>query len=361
MSVTCGSTTVTPTVTKLTTSSTEVRYKLTISNYPGGVVTINIDEGALVDTSNNKSNAETITLPEKDTVRPTLAIQNPEYSSSENTYTFEIIATDNIGWDSDASFLSASGTSQNITITCSGGAIETPTISVKEVTTKQITYQVTISNYPSGTVNVAIDAGAIRDADGNGNNSTTITLPALDVAKPVWQDNPTIEYNETDQTLDIVLSGKDETALNNSQSTLTLGTNIIIYVGGQVIDSSNVEFGTTTISADQLTKTFPITLKNYTGGIVEISISTGALKDNSGKISDSKTYTFTDVIRPMWSIEEPVYDPVQKAYTVKVIATDDTSIATVDLANNIELTVNGIEVTPTVNLIEEENKEKYFL
>ena len=61
------------------------------------------------------------------------------------------------------------------------------------------------------------------------------------------------------------------------------------------------------MSADQLTKTFPITLNNYTGGIVEVSISTGALKDNSGKISDSKSYTFTDVIRPVWSSRRTRY------------------------------------------------------
>ena len=361
VTVTCGSTTVTPTVTKLSTSSTEVRYRLTVNNYPGGVVTINISEGALIDAGNNKSQAETITLPEKDVIKPTISVQNPEYSSADKTYTFEILATDNMSINSTTSSLATSGNGKNVTITCAGGTIQVPTISIKEVTTTQIIYQVTIQNYPSGIVNVAIDAGAIKDADGNGNNAATLALPALDMANPYWQDTATVNYNENNKTLTIQVVGKDETSLNDTQSTLTAGGNLLINVGGQEIDYANVTLGTPTISTDQLTKTFPITINNYTGGIVEVSISTGALKDNSGKISDSKSYTFTDVIKPVVTVEETgTYDKATNTYTLTVHGTDDTSITTANLAGKLQVKVDGTTVTPTVTLTQDLAQEKTY-
>ena len=361
VTVTCGSTTVTPTVTKLSTSSTEVRYRLTVNNYPGGVVTINISEGALIDAGNNKSQAETITLPEKDVIKPTISVQNPEYSSADKTYTFEIVATDNMSIDSTTSSLATSGNGKNVTITCAGGTIQAPTISIKEVTTTQIIYQVTIQNYPSGIVNVAIDAGAIKDTDGNSNNAATLTLPALDVANPYWQDTATVNYNENNKTLTIQVVGKDETSLNDAQSTLTAGGNLLINVGGQEIDYANVTLGTPTISTDQLTKTFPITINNYTGGIVEVSISTGALKDNSGKISNSKSYTFTDVIKPVVTVEETgTYDKATNTYTLTVHGTDDTSITTANLAGKLQVKVDGTTATPTVTLTQDLAQEKTY-
>ena len=361
VTVTCGSTTVTPTVTKLSTSSTEVRYQLTVNNYPGGEVTINISEGALIDAGNNKSQAATITLPEKDVIKPTVSVQNPEYSSADKTYTFEILATDNMSIDSTTSSLATSGNGKNVTITCAGGTIQAPTISIKEVTATQIIYQVTIQNYPSGIVNVAIDAGAIRDTDGNGNNATTLALPALDMANPYWQDTATVNYNENNKTLTIQVVGKDETSLNDAQSTLTAGGNLLINVGGQEIDYANVTLGTPTMSTDQLTKTFPITINNYTGGIVEVSISTGALKDNSGKISDSKSYTFTDVIKPVVTVEETgTYDKATNIYTLTVHGTDDTSITTANLTGKLQVKVDGTAVTPTVTLTQDLTQEKTY-
>ena len=361
VTVTCGSTTVTPTVTKLSTSSTEVRYQLTVNNYPGGEVTINISEGALIDAGNNKSQAATITLPEKDVIKPTVSVQNPEYSSADKTYTFEIVATDNMSIDSTTSSLATSGNGKNVTITCAGGTIQAPTISIKEVTATQIIYQVTIQNYPSGIVNVAIDAGAIKDADGNGNNAATLALPALDMANPYWQDTATVNYNENNKTLTIQVVGKDETSLNDAQSTLTAGGNLLINVGGQEIDYANVTLGTPTMSTDQLTKTFPITINNYTGGIVEVSISTGALKDNSGKISDSKSYTFTDVIKPVVTVEETgTYDKATNIYTLTVHGTDDTSITTANLTGKLQVKVDGTAVTPTVTLTQDLTQEKTY-
>ena len=368
VTVKCGSTTVTPTLTKLTTSSTEIRYKLTINNYPGGVVTITIGSGALIDVAKNESIETTITLDEKDITKPTLTAQNPEYSSADKTYTFEIVASDNLAIDDTTSSLSANGNGKNVTITCAGGDIQPPTISIKEITETQIIYQVTIQNYPAGVVNVSIDAGAIRDTTGNKNVATNLTLPALDIANPYWEEQkPAVEYDEDSKTVNLSLVGKDETSLNDSESTLTLGSNIIIYADGQPISSSKVVFGTPTISSDQLTKTFPLTINNFTGGILEISIGSGALKDNSGKVSDAKTYTFSDIIKPKWTIEpKGTYDRDNNIYTVTLNASDDISLATADLASNLTVLVDGdgdgtgTAVTPTVTLTSDGETQKTY-
>ena len=148
----------------------------------------------MIDAGNNKSQAATITLPEKDVIKPTVSVQNPEYSSADKTYTFEIVATDNMSIDSTTSSLATSGNGKNVTITCAGGTIQAPTISIKEVTATQIIYQVTIQNYPSGTVNVAIDAGAIRDADGNGNNASNTCSTSIRCGKScIGKIQPTVE------------------------------------------------------------------------------------------------------------------------------------------------------------------------
>ena len=368
ITVKCGSTTVTPTLTKTKTTSTEIRYKLTINNYPGGAVTITINAGALIDVSRNQSAQKTITLEAKDITKPTVTAQNPEYSSADKTYTFDIVASDNNAIDDTTSALATSGNSKNVTITCAGGSIATPTIAIKQKTTTQIIYQVTIQNYPSGAVNVSIEAGAIKDTAGNKNVATNLTLPALDIANPYWQaQKPVIEYNEDTKTVSLSLVGKDETSLNDSESTLTLGSNIIVYADGQNVSSSKVVLGTPTISSDQLTKTFPLTINDFTGGILEISIGSGALKDNSGKTSDAKTYTFSDVIKPKWTIEEKgTYDRENNIYTVTLNAIDDISIATANLASNLTVLVDGdgdgtgTAVTPTVTLTSDGETQKTY-
>ena len=76
----------------------------------------------------------------------------------------------------------------------------------------------------------------------------------------------------------------------------------------------NVEissFGT--VSTSSKTKTFPITLNNYTGGEIVITVSAGALVDTTNNSSAEKIYTITpDITRPVWTYQNVEYDIDEK-------------------------------------------------
>ena len=364
VTVTCGSTTVTPTLEKVITESKKIVYKLTINNYPGGAVTISIGANALIDASSNKSDAKEIKLPEKDITKPTLKVQNPSYSDTDGEYTFEVVATDEKAIDATRSSLSPSGSAQNITVKC-GNVIVTPIVTIKSTTEKEIIYTVTIQKYPSGVVNVSIAEGAIYDTTGNKNAAATFTLPANDIAKPTWDDELQFNYDEGNQKITITLTGRDETSLNNSKSVLDF-SNTIVTVGGSTLDeeSNRVTFEEATLSADKMTKTFPITISGYTGGKIQIAIDSGALEDNSGKKSDAKEYEIIDIIKPEWKMEGAgTYNKTAKSYTLKFKGTDEAELASASLtASDLTVTVNGTAVTPTIAAIDSESdiKTKVF-
>ena len=364
VTVTCGSTTVTPTLEKVTTESKKIVYRLTINNYPGGAVTISIGANALIDASSNKSDAKEIKLPEKDITKPTLKVQNPSYSDTDGEYTFEVVATDEKAIDATKSSLSPSGSAQNITVKC-GNVIVTPIVTIKSTTEKEIIYTVTIQKYPSGVVNVSIAEGAIYDTTGNKNTAATFTLPASDIAKPTWDDELQFNYDEGNQKITITITGRDETSLNNTKSLLDF-SNTIVTVDGTTLDeeSNRVTFEEATLSADKMTKTFPITISGYTGGKIQIAIDSGALEDNSGKKSDAKEYEIIDIIKPEWKMEGAgTYNKTAKSYTLKFKGTDEAELASASLtASDLTVTVNGTAVTPTIEAIDSESdiKTKVF-
>ena len=364
VTVKCGNTTVTPTLEKVITESKKIVYRLTINNYPGGAVTISIGANALIDASSNKSDAKEIKLPEKDITKPTLKVQNPSYSDTDGEYTFEVVATDEKAIDATRSSLSPSGSAQNITVKC-GNVIVTPIVTIKSTTEKEIIYTVTIQKYPSGVVNVSIAEGAIYDTTGNKNTAATFTLPANDIAKPTWDDELQFNYDEGNQKITITLTGRDETSLNNSKSVLDF-SNTIVTVGGSTLDeeSNRVTFEEATLSADKMTKTFPITISGYTGGKIQIAIDSGALEDNSGKKSDAKEYEIIDIIKPEWKMEGAgTYNKTAKSYTLKFKGTDEAELASASLtASDLTVTVNGTAVTPTIAAIDSESdiKTKVF-
>ena len=364
VTVTCGSTTVTPTLEKVTTESKKIVYRLTINNYPGGAVTISIGANALIDTSSNKSDAKEIKLPEKDITKPTLKVQNPSYSDTDGEYTFEVVATDENAIDATKSSLSPSGSAQNITVKC-GNVIVTPIVTIKSTTEKEIIYTVTIQKYPSGVVNVSIAEGAIYDTTGNKNAAATFTLPANDIAKPTWDDELQFNYDEGNQKITITITGRDETSLNNTKSLLDF-SNTIVTVDGSTLDeeSNRVTFEEATLSADKMIKTFPITISGYTGGKIQIAIDSGALEDNSGKKSDTKEYEIIDIIKPEWKMEGAgTYNKTAKSYTLKFKGTDEAELASASLtASDLTVTVNGTAVTPTIAAIDSESdiKTKVF-
>jgi hypothetical protein len=364
VTVTCGSTTVTPTLEKVITESKKIVYRLTINNYPGGAVTISIGANALIDASSNKSDAKEIKLPEKDITKPTLKVQNPSYSDTDGEYTFEVVATDEKAIDATRSSLSPSGSAQNITVKC-GNVIVTPIVTIKSTTEKEIIYTVTIQKYPSGVVNVSIAEGAIYDTTGNKNTAATFTLPANDIAKPTWDDELQFNYDEGNQKITITLTGRDETSLNNSKSVIDF-SNTIVTVDGTTLDeeSNRVTFESTILSADKMTKTFPITISGYTGGKIQIAIDSGALEDNSGKKSDAKEYEIIDIIKPEWKMEGAgTYNKTAKSYTLKFKGTDEAELVSASLTtSDLTVTVNGTAVTPTIAAIDSESdiKTKVF-
>ena len=362
ISVSCGTTSVTPTLEKTSTTSTQIIYKLSIENYPGGEVTITISEGALIDTSANKSEQKVITLPEKDRTKPTLRVQNNTYSDDSGQYSFEIVATDETAIDTTRSNIAPNGTSKNITVTC-GTTEVIPSITSRNTSDgKSIIYTVVISDYPGKTVTLSVDAGAVYDTTGNKNIATSFTLPSADIQKPQWEPTADFVYDEDNNSVNITLTATDDAGLNDSKSVLDLTKNLVIYNNGAVISSENITLGTTTISQDKLTKTFPITINNFAGGTVAISISAGALVDNSGKTSDAMTYNFTDMIKPKWYMEgNGSYNKISKDYSIVLAARDDTEIKTVDLTTStMTVTVDGTAVTPTITQETDEMQEKKY-
>ena len=362
ISVSCGTTPVTPTLEKTSTTSTQIIYKLSIENYPGGEVTITISEGALIDTSANKSEQKVITLPEKDRTKPTLRVQNNTYSDDSGQYSFEIVATDETAIDTTRSNIAPNGTSKNITVTC-GTTEVIPSITSRNTSDgKSIIYTVVISDYPGKTVTLSVDAGAVYDTTGNKNIATSFTLPAADIQKPQWEPTADFVYDEDNNSVNITLTATDDLGLNDSKSVLDLTKNLVIYNNGAVISSENITLGTTTISQDKLTKTFPITINNFAGGTVAISISAGALVDTSGKTSDAMTYNFTDMIKPKWYMEgNGSYNKISKDYSIVLAARDDTEIKTVDLTTStMTVTVDGTAVTPTITQETDEMQEKKY-
>ena len=73
-------------------------------------------------------------------------------------------------------------------------------------------------------------------------------------------------------------------------STLS-SSNVTVTADG--VRLTNLSFGTVTTSADSKTKTFPLTINNFPGGDIKITISAGALKDASGNSSAQKVYEFS--------------------------------------------------------------------
>ena len=57
-----------------------------------------------------------------------------------------------------------------------------------------------------------------------------------------------------------------------------------ITTDGTAVSSSDITIGTTTLSSDGKTKTFPITVRNFKGGDVVITISSGALVQQETKV-----------------------------------------------------------------------------
>ena len=112
---------------------------------------------------------------------------------------------------------------------------------------------------------------------------------------PTWDTNIVSQkVNLSEQTLQIELRGTDNAVLKDAASVLS-SSNVTVRIGFVPVLSSNLVFGTPTYSSDGKTKTFPITIRNYSnssGSSITVRISAGALVDVAGNTSLSKTYSF---------------------------------------------------------------------
>ena len=156
------------------------------------------------------------------------------------------------------------------------------------------TFPLTINNYTGGSISIIIDAGALVDTSGNTSDAKTYTFTP-DTTSPVWEDNILNgQFSLSGKTYKFDVKGSDETSLNTSASTLTKSSNISITVDGT--STTNYTIGTATTSGN--TKTFPITINNFTGGTVKVTISAGALKDTAGNTSAQKEYLNFRILMP---------------------------------------------------------------
>ena len=103
-------------------------------------------------------------------------------------------------------------------------------------------------------------------------------------------------YNKISEDIDVTILNSSSIEINDKTilKILDVGSNKTKY----------------TLSADGKTKTFPLTITDFTSGRVKITIQSKTLVDSQNNVNEAKTYEFdVDVIAPVW--EQPVgtYDP----------------------------------------------------
>ena len=330
---------------QLSNNNKTITFGMTISNFTGGNVTITINAGALKDTEGNLSVKQTYSFSVDGTApKWNSSVTGGTYSSTAHTYTVKLIGTDETKLNDSMSALSSS----NVTIKINGTQIST--FSFKSSISsdyKTKTFTLTITNYTGGKITIQIDEGALVDTAGNkeANGAKYEFTPNIDSVVPAWKTSISGgTYSSTNHTYSFSLVGTDETALNNSASVLNYD-NMLVTVNGTKVTRSNLVFGSTSISSDNKTKTFPITINGFTGGAVVITINSGALSDMTGNKSSEISYKFTiDGTLPVWSnaISGGTYDENAKTYTFKLVGSDETGIQQTTLSSsNVTVTMGG--------------------
>ena len=355
--LTVGGTAVTPTITKTASTSKSVTYEIKISKHTGGAISFKINEGALKDAQNNTSAEKTYTFTAVDAVKPTWASNISGGTYSNGTYTFNLVGTDNTQLNNSSSSLTS-----KLTIKTDSTVVSSSDLTIGNGTLssdgKTKTFPITVRNFKGGNVTISISSKALYDATGNWSEAKTYTF-FQDVTPPVWTD--TIQnalYNHSTKAYKFDLVGKDETALSNSNSIL----NATITVGGS---TASVTYGTTSFDSSTQAKTFPVTINNYTGGIIKITIAEGSLKDTANNKSIQKIYEFTpDITKPVWDYQNLAYDADSKTYSVELVGTDEralnttvSSLITSGSSKNVTVKCGNTTVTPTLEKVITESKK----
>ena len=281
-----------------------------------------------------------------DSTGPTWDDEITSTSYSSNTYKITVTVRD----DTKLSSSSTLSTS-NITVDV-GGNRRTSGITVSAGTlssdSKSRPFTISISNYTGGTIKVTLKAGAILDAAGNRNSAKTYSITP-DVTAPAWNADldSTKTYDSNAKTLKISLTGTDETKLNTASSTIS--SKVTVVIGNTTWSSSNLVFGSASTGSNGKSMTFPLTIKNFTGGTVKITVAAGALVDAAGNTSAQKTYSFTynvDTTAPTWDSAITSGSYASNVYTLTVTGRDETKLASTPVlsSSNVAVTVNGSTV-----------------
>ena len=337
-----------------------IDFQIAIKNFTSGTIEISINAGALVDRVGNKSAAKTLTFYE-DYTKPKWANSDETYSTSAKTFSLNLVGSDETKLNDSSSTLSV-GTGGNLTVKVGGTAVSSSNLTLGSTSLstdgKTKTFPLTIKNYTGGKIDISIDADALVDMRHNKSNACTISFTP-DVTAPIWANDVSDKsWSTSAKTYSFKVIGSDDKALKNSASVLST-SNVTVKVGGTAVSSSNLTIGYGTLSSDSTTKTFPITIKNYIGGKIEMTIKAGALVDVSpyvdgGNKSAEKTYTIaTDETKPEWAgdVSNKEYSASAKTYSLNLVGTDDkylndssSTLVTSGTSKNITVKVKGSTV-----------------
>ena len=172
----------------------------------------------------------------------------------------------------------------------------------------------------SETVDLIFPAGTVQDTKENTHLDKTITAAVdqtdtpiiVDFEQPVWTLSGTVAKPETvDSKVEITIVGTDKYLNECTLAEVTNENNktdingVEILVGGQKVGPESIERKLELVSSADGTKTYKITLSNFTdiSGELKVNILANTLKDVSTNGNDPLTITVGDVdfVKPVWN------------------------------------------------------------
>ena len=301
-------------------SETEEKLKIKIMTLQTDIMQKEKREASLEDIENWKNQESDYY--DSEIIGITNSTNNGNKLVSIDTYTFEVVGTDvtslKTGLTLNASNAPITVNGSTASVTYGSGQYSN--------SNKTVTFKITVRNYSGGKIVMNIKAGALQD-NGNPVNSSVAqnyTMdPQTDFTAPVW--NGSINNGKlSGSTYTLNLIGTDETKLQ--QTTLST-SNVSVTVGGKSASFSFSNRGQGQLSNNNKTITFGMTISNFTGGNVTITINAGALKDAAGNSSVKKSYSFSvDATPPVWNGSINNGKLSGSTYTLNLIGTDETKL-----------------------------------
>ena len=405
--------------TNSTTGLKEIKYTLTLTNWEqaskqsgksfleySGTTKITIPAGTITDQYTNKSLAKTFDLGHIDVIKPRIEKVSATKDATAKTETIVFNVIDKYLDTSDAVALneiavSVGGETVQVSATAESGKLtgKLTRVTANDVSTtvngsSQVVsqqYQLVLSDFEqtrgsgnlyknwSGTVSIAVAAGAVKDKTSGGSvntsDKTTITGDFVDFINPEF----TYEYSETtidhgNKKVTIIFSIADKYFSSSTLTSDTTASNIAVTVDGKTISDDKKNLSKTDITSTvdgtankKVGERYTLVLTNLDqggggdySGIVKLAFAEGTVTDTTGNKSVAKTLTvgiddpttgdghtsgqIVDVVSPVWKTQNINIDKTNKKVTVDLIATDKyltgTSNSTLT-TSDISLTVDG--------------------